>query len=127
MLLAMSTVAVNAPENGTPVPGVARIVGLTITMYAIVKNVVTPPMTSACSARSGASRGSAIQIAHATIRLRAQSDRTTDEGHRRADPLSVGPRAPPCGHHDRWPRAGGGHYPNPGAAAHRGGMDRLCP
>ena len=29
-----------------PVPGAARIDGLTITMYDIVMNVVTPPMTS---------------------------------------------------------------------------------
>jgi len=32
MLLAMSTVAVSAPENGMPVPGVERIAGLTTTM-----------------------------------------------------------------------------------------------
>ena len=52
MLLAMSTVAVSAPENDMPVPGVARMLGLTTTMYAIVKNVVTPPITSAYNARS---------------------------------------------------------------------------
>ena len=42
----MSTVAVSAPENGMPVPGVDRMPGLTTTMYAIVKNVVTPPARS---------------------------------------------------------------------------------
>ncbi len=47
MLNAMSTVAVSAPENGMPVPGVARMAGFTTTMYDIVKKVVMPPMTSA--------------------------------------------------------------------------------
>src|SRR5216684_8810955 len=56
MLLAMSTVAVNAPENGMPVPGVERMPGLTTTMYAIVKNVVTPPTTSAYRLRSHGAR-----------------------------------------------------------------------
>jgi hypothetical protein len=46
MVLHTSTVAVRAPENVMPVPGVDRIVGLTITMYDIVKNVVTPPTIS---------------------------------------------------------------------------------
>ena len=32
MLLATSTVAVNAPENGIPVPAVERIAGFTTTM-----------------------------------------------------------------------------------------------
>ena len=37
-----------------PVPGDARMVGLTITMYAIVKKVVTPAMISVVSGgRSG--------------------------------------------------------------------------
>lgn len=35
-----------APENGMPVPLVERMAGLTMTMYAIVTNVVSPPMTS---------------------------------------------------------------------------------
>ena len=47
MLLATRTVAVIAPENGMPVPAVARIAGFTTTMYAIVKKVVMPPMASA--------------------------------------------------------------------------------
>jgi len=34
-----------------PVPDPARIAGLTMTMYAIVTNVVTPPMTSARQGR----------------------------------------------------------------------------
>ena len=41
-----SSVALNTPANGMPVPVVARVEGLTITMYDIVRNVVTPPMTS---------------------------------------------------------------------------------
>ena len=49
MLLAIRTVAVNAPENGKPVPGEDRMPGLTTTMYDMVKNVVTPPTTSAYS------------------------------------------------------------------------------
>ena len=47
MLPATSTVAVIAPENGIPVPSVARMAGFTTTMYAIVKNVVMPPTMSA--------------------------------------------------------------------------------
>ena len=47
MLLATRTVAVIAPENGMPVPGVERMLGLTTTMYAIVKKVVRPPTMSA--------------------------------------------------------------------------------
>jgi hypothetical protein len=46
MLKATRTVAVSAPEKVMPVPGVARIVGLTKTTYDIVKKVVTPPTTS---------------------------------------------------------------------------------
>jgi hypothetical protein len=41
------TVAVSAPENGIPVPGVERIDGFTTTMYDIVKKVVMPATTSA--------------------------------------------------------------------------------
>ena len=44
------TVAVITAENGIPVPGVAKIVGLTMTIYAIVKNVVTPAAISVRSA-----------------------------------------------------------------------------
>ena len=47
MLNATSNVAVNAPEEGIPVPGVARIPELTTTMYAIVTKVVRPPRMSA--------------------------------------------------------------------------------
>ncbi len=47
MLLAIRTVAVNAPENGIPVPVVDKMLGFTTTMYAIVKKVVMPPMASA--------------------------------------------------------------------------------
>ena len=43
---AMSTVAVIAPANDIPVPGVERMPGLTTTMYAIVKKVVMPPARS---------------------------------------------------------------------------------
>ena len=43
---ARSTVAVSTPEKLIPVPGDARIPGFTTTMYAIVKKVVMPPMTS---------------------------------------------------------------------------------
>lgn len=43
---ATSTVAVITPENGSPVPSVARIAGFTTTMYAIVKNVVIPAASS---------------------------------------------------------------------------------
>ena len=47
MLEAIRTVAVSAPANGMPVPGVERMAGFTTTIYAIVKKVVTPPITSA--------------------------------------------------------------------------------
>jgi len=43
---ATSTVAVAAPANGMPVPGVERMAGVTIAMQAIVTNVVRPPMTT---------------------------------------------------------------------------------
>src|SRR5436309_8977347 len=59
MLAATSTVAVSAPVNGIPVPGVDRMPGLTTTMYAIVKNVVTPPITSAYGLRS---RGASVSV-----------------------------------------------------------------
>jgi adenosylhomocysteine nucleosidase len=49
MLKAINTVAVSAPENGMPVPVVARMLGFTTMMYAIVTNVVTPPATSEVS------------------------------------------------------------------------------
>jgi hypothetical protein len=52
---------VRTPENGSPVPGLDRMEGFTMTIYAIVTKVVTPPTTSAyrrcavrlCSARDG--------------------------------------------------------------------------
>ena len=47
MVEATSTVAVRTPEKVMPVPGEDRIAGFTTTMYAIVKNVVMPPTTSA--------------------------------------------------------------------------------
>jgi hypothetical protein len=47
MLNATSTVALSTPENDMPLPGADRIAGLTMTMYAIVKKVVTPPTMSA--------------------------------------------------------------------------------
>ena len=50
MTQATSTVAVNAPLKGMPVPGDDRIVGLTTTTYAMVKKVVMSPMMSARSA-----------------------------------------------------------------------------
>ena len=53
MLKAISTVALNAPENGIPVPLLERMTGLTITMYDIVTNVVTPPITSGFSRFNG--------------------------------------------------------------------------
>ena len=49
MVKQTSTVAVNTPLNAMPVPEVDRIDGFTTTMYDIVRNVVTPPMTSARS------------------------------------------------------------------------------
>src|SRR5690348_15268853 len=61
MLLATSTVAVSAPENGMPVPGVERMLGFTTTMYAIVKKVVMPPMMSAYSARSRVDGGGVMR------------------------------------------------------------------
>jgi hypothetical protein len=46
IVLHTSTVAVSTPLNGMPVPGVDRMAGFTMTMYAIVKNVVMPAITS---------------------------------------------------------------------------------
>ena len=69
MLNATSTVAVNAPKKGIPVPGVARIPGLTTTMYAIVTKVVRPPRMSALSNVAGYWRGMSMeskQSAHST-------------------------------------------------------------
>ena len=56
MLKATSAVALNAPENGIPVPLLERMTGLTITMYDIVTNVVTPPTMSRFNRFSGFSR-----------------------------------------------------------------------
>src|SRR6185436_17467831 len=42
----ISTVAVKTPLKAMPVPGVERIVGLTTTMYDIVKKVVMPAIAS---------------------------------------------------------------------------------
>src|SRR6185503_12499654 len=42
----ISTVAVRTPLKAMPVPGVERIVGLTTTMYDIVKKVVIPAIAS---------------------------------------------------------------------------------
>src|SRR5215510_13401052 len=50
---ATSTVALNTPAKGIPVPLLARMAGLTITMYDIVTNVVTPPTTSGFSRCNG--------------------------------------------------------------------------
>jgi hypothetical protein len=43
---AKQTVAVITPEKGIPVPEVERIDGFTMTMYAMVKNVVIPATIS---------------------------------------------------------------------------------
>jgi hypothetical protein len=56
MLKATNTVALNTPAKGIPVPLPERTVGLTITMYDIVTNVVTPPTISRFSRFSGCSR-----------------------------------------------------------------------
>ena len=56
MLKATSTVALITPENDMPVPGVDRMAGLTMTMYAIVTKVVTPP-TMIRRDRAGGSGG----------------------------------------------------------------------
>jgi adenosylhomocysteine nucleosidase len=45
-----------------PVPGVDRIDGFTTTMYAIVKNVVTPPITSAESGGAGCREVSVMTV-----------------------------------------------------------------
>src|SRR5690348_1547975 len=54
MVAATSTVAVSTPLKGMPVPPLVRMEGLTMTMYAIVKNVVIPPTTSARRLAAGA-------------------------------------------------------------------------
>jgi hypothetical protein len=46
MLKATRTVALSTPANGIPVPLPARMEGLTITTYDIVRKVVMPPMIS---------------------------------------------------------------------------------
>ena len=46
MLKATRTVALSTPAKGMPVPLVDRMAGLTITMYDIVTNVVSPPIIS---------------------------------------------------------------------------------
>src|SRR5262249_12947910 len=88
MLPATSTVAVSAPENGTPVPAVDKIAGLTTTMYAIVKNVVTPPITSAESGQSMGTAGSGTEVRmlpSPRYPPRAPEHARTTSGHRDVD------------------------------------------